>query len=131
MSARPADIEEYLASAPSEARDFVGRLRTNVTAVTPDAVESISYGLPTFKYRGRPLVYFGAWDEHFALYALDPTGHERELADFDVSGGTLRFSPDRPPPDTLVRALLAERKAAIETEAANRRRGPSRRRTSR
>jgi uncharacterized protein YdhG (YjbR/CyaY superfamily) len=131
MSARPADIDEYLASAPEAARAVLERLRELVAGVAPDAVESISYGLPTFKYRGRPLVYFGAWEEHCALYALDPTGHERELAAFDVSGGTIRFAPERPPSDRLVRALIRERLATIQTEAANRRRNSAERRGSR
>jgi uncharacterized protein YdhG (YjbR/CyaY superfamily) len=47
MSARPADIDEYLAAAPEAARAVLGRLRQIVASVAPEAVESVSNENPT------------------------------------------------------------------------------------
>src|SRR5215207_4340997 len=114
MTAKPTDIDGYLAPLPDDARAALERLRGIIKAVAPDAVESISYGVPTFKYRGRPLAYFGATKKHCALYGFPLAGHEAELAAYDTSKGTIRFQPSQPFPEPLLKSMLAERMAAIQ-----------------
>ena len=58
MNTRPTDIDEYLSAVPGDARATLEELRRTIKATAPDAVEAISYGMPAFKYQGRPLVYF-------------------------------------------------------------------------
>ena len=94
---------------PDDARATLEVLRRTIKAAEPDATEAISYGMPTFMYRGRPLVYFAAAKRHCALYG--------------TSAGTLRFPPGEAPPDALVTTLVRERVATIEAAAARRRRG--------
>lgn len=107
-------VEDYLASIPASMRPALEHLRQIVVSAAPDAVESISYGLPTYKYRGRPLVYFGAAKKHCALYGISVDEYMAELAEYDASKGTVRFSPDRPLPDTLIEKLIGDRLASIE-----------------
>jgi uncharacterized protein YdhG (YjbR/CyaY superfamily) len=118
MMATPRDVEAYLAGLPEEMRATLEHLRKTIRDVAPRATESISYGLPTFKYFG-PLVSLGAWKEHCALYGLSSTligEHGDELAKYDTSKGTIRFPPDKPPPAALVRRLVKKRMG--ENEAA-------------
>jgi uncharacterized protein YdhG (YjbR/CyaY superfamily) len=68
MSAKQTDIDSYVAGVPDDARATLDGLRRTIQGVAPDAVESISHGMPTFKYLGRPLAYFGAWKTRCALY---------------------------------------------------------------
>jgi uncharacterized protein YdhG (YjbR/CyaY superfamily) len=89
-----------------------------IRAIAPDAVESISYGMPTFKYHGRPLIYFGAWKSHCAIYGMNVEGHDAELAAYEVKKGTISFPLGEPLPEALVNALVTERMAAIEASAA-------------
>jgi uncharacterized protein YdhG (YjbR/CyaY superfamily) len=70
--------------------------------------------MPTFKYRGRPLVYFAAAKKHLSLYGLPWDRHQAELAAFDCEKGTIRFQPQQPPPQALVRTMLRERMADID-----------------
>ena len=121
MSAGADDFDAYVAGLPDDARLTLEQLRLTIRALAPDAVESFSYGLPTFKYRGRPLIYVGAAKNHCALYGIDVEGHKEELAGYDTSKGTLRFPAGRPPPDALVRSLLEARMGQID--AATERRG--------
>jgi uncharacterized protein YdhG (YjbR/CyaY superfamily) len=114
MNTTHIDIDGYLAGVPDGARAALESIRRTIKAAVPEAVESISYGIPTFKYRGRALAYFGAWKKHCSLYGFDLTGFEAELAPFDVEKGTIRFQPDRPLPADLVRRLVEARKASIE-----------------
>jgi uncharacterized protein YdhG (YjbR/CyaY superfamily) len=115
------DVDEYIASVPAEHRGTVEKLRRLIAAAAPEASESISYGVPTYKIGGRPLVYFGTAKPHFALYGVSGIIREtykEELAGCSMSKGTIRFPWDKPFPAALikklVKACLAERKAAVK-----------------
>jgi uncharacterized protein YdhG (YjbR/CyaY superfamily) len=49
------EVNATLAAAPGEHRAALQRIRETVQAIVPEAVEAISYGLPAFKYKGKPL----------------------------------------------------------------------------
>lgn len=81
-------------------------------------MEYIAYGLAGFKFESRPLLYFGAATHHCALYgALNAARFADKLEGVKQSKGTIQFTPDRPIPAAMVKALV---KARIE---ANRERG--------
>jgi uncharacterized protein YdhG (YjbR/CyaY superfamily) len=126
MNANPADIDAYLTALPGDQRAALEKLRGTIRAAAPEAVESISYGMPTFKHRGRPLIYFGAAKNHCAIYGPAVDAFRDELAAYDASKGTIRFQPGKPLPAALVKKLLRARIAEIEAAAA----GPKRTRTS-
>jgi uncharacterized protein YdhG (YjbR/CyaY superfamily) len=118
---RSAEIDALLAGLPEEVRDALESLRRTIAAAAPDAVEGIGYGVPAFKYRGRPLVSFGAAKDHCAFYVQSPAvmdAHRNELAGYDTAKGTIRFAPDKPLPKRLVTKLVKARMA--ETDAAAR-----------
>ena len=113
------DVDAFLAALPLEMRAALENLRRAIRAAAPDAEESISYGVPAFKYRGRPLVSFGAAKSHCSFYVQSPAvmeAHRDEFAAYDTSKGTVRFAPDAPLPDELVAKLVRARMA--ETDAA-------------
>jgi uncharacterized protein YdhG (YjbR/CyaY superfamily) len=116
--AKARTIDEYLTTASTEQRAVLEKLRQAIHAAAPGVEEGISYGLAGFKLNGRPLVYFGAWEKHCALYAASPTiqkKFQKELKGFEQSKGTIRFTPDKPLPATLVRKLVKAR--IVENEA--------------
>jgi uncharacterized protein YdhG (YjbR/CyaY superfamily) len=119
---RPTTIDEYLAVATAAQRALLNKLRRAIHAAAPGAEEYIGYGLAGFKHGGRPLVYFGAWENHCALYAASPKTQEQfadELKGFEVSKGTIRFTVEKPLPLALVKKLVKSRVA--ENAARNRR----------
>jgi uncharacterized protein YdhG (YjbR/CyaY superfamily) len=111
-------IDDYLAGLDEDKRAALQRLRKTIKTIVPRAEECISYQLPAFRLDGRVLVWFGAASKHCAFY---PGGSvddfKRELEDYDISKGTIRFQPDRPLPVALVRKLI---KARIAREGARR-----------
>jgi uncharacterized protein YdhG (YjbR/CyaY superfamily) len=121
---RSAEVNAFLAELPEPARVALEELRRLIAAAAPEAVEAISYGVPAFKYRGRPLVSFGAGKSgrgHLAFYVQSPTvmeAHRDELRGYDTSKGTVRFSPDRTLPADLVAKLVRARMR--ETDAGHR-----------
>ena len=118
--AKPATIDDYLARVSSGQRAALNRLRKAIRAAAPRAEECISYQLPAFRLDGRMLVWFGAGAKHCAFYPGAVVGDFKdELADYETSKGTVRFSPGHPLPAPLVRKLL---KARIAQNAAQRER---------
>jgi uncharacterized protein YdhG (YjbR/CyaY superfamily) len=93
-----------------------------VKAVAPDAVESMSYGMPVFTRGGRPLVYFAAWKSHCALYGVRLDPHQKELAGRDTGKGTIRFPLDQPLPEDLLKSLIGSRLSESDAAAAKRKR---------
>lgn len=114
MSPAPRIVDDYLAALPEDQRAALDKLRGTIKAAAPEATESISYGIPTFKYKGRPLIYFGAAKKHCAVYAIDTDAHKDDLKPYDTSKGTVRFSPDKALPAVLVRKLVKARIDEIE-----------------
>src|SRR5262245_7216972 len=117
---KPTTIDEYLAGATPAQRPVLEQLRRTIHAAAPGAQEYIGYGLAGFKLNGRPLVYFGAWARHCALYAASPATQkqfQRELQGFEVSKGTIRFTAEKPLPVALVKKLIAARVAENAAKA--------------
>ena len=118
---RSPEIDAFLAALPVDVRVALEALRRTIAAAAPDAVEAVADGVPAFRYRGRPLVSFGAGKGHCAFYVQSPAvmeAHGTELEGYDTGKGTIRFAPDRPLPAALVTTLVRARIA--ETDAAAR-----------
>ena len=114
MRAKPkaATVDEYLAGLDEDQRRALEQLRGTIRTAAPEAVECISYSLPTFRLNGKPLVHFGATARHCAFYPGSGTAveaHQRELAGYSTRKGTIRFQPDHPLPIPLVRKLVKYR----------------------
>ena len=113
----PKSVDEYLASVPEPARSTLIRIRAMIrSAVPPEATEAISYGMPTFKYKGS-LLGFAAFSDHCSLFPMSPPVIElfkKDLKDFATSKGTIRFPLDKPLPAALVKRLVKARIAENE-----------------
>jgi uncharacterized protein YdhG (YjbR/CyaY superfamily) len=109
--APPTDVESYLATVPSEAVAALRALRKAIRQAAPDAEEVISYGVPTYKYRGA-LVSFSATPRHCAFYVMSPgpiAARKEELKAYDTAPSAIRFPAGQPLPATLVKAIVKER----------------------
>jgi len=107
----PRDVDQYLRGLPADFRTALTRLRRTIRAAAPKAEESISYRMPAYKLHG-PLVYFAAFTDHCSLFPASKRilmQFEAELARFDASGATIRFTPGKPLPAALVRRIVRAR----------------------
>ena len=115
----PADIDEYLAEVPAQARATLQKLRRMIQAAAPQATEKISYRMPAFYYHG-PLVAFAAFKEHCSFFPMDSRlieAHKKDLKSYDTSKGTIRFPIGKPLPAALVTKLVRARIAENERRA--------------
>jgi uncharacterized protein YdhG (YjbR/CyaY superfamily) len=123
MSNSANEVDEYLAGLPSETRAALERLRATIRAAAPDATEVISYRVPTFKHHGG-LVGFAGFESHCSFFVMSPEvmeAHAEELEPYDTAKGTIRFAPDQPLPDAVVRKLVEARIKENEERSTRRR----------
>ncbi len=128
MTDKTLTIDDYLATVKPDQRVALQSMRQTIRAAAPDAEECISYGMPAFRQNGM-LVGFAAAARHCALYAWNGSTVEAfadQLKDYDLSKGTIRFTPDKPLPEALVRHLVKE-KIALNAAKAGARGGAGRR----
>lgn len=112
-------IDAYLAQRPADQREALQQLRAQISRLLPDAEESISYGIPTFKLGGRAVVWYAGWKSHCTIYPLTDSffaAHEGELEGFRRTKGSVHFTPDAPLPERIVEGLVRARLADLETE---------------
>jgi uncharacterized protein YdhG (YjbR/CyaY superfamily) len=112
-------MDEYLDGLPQEQREALARVRAVVAGVAPEAQEGVSYGMPAFLYAGRPLLGFRAAKKHLSVFPFSPAAIEAvedRLEGFDLSKGTIRFSPDRPLPEDVLANLVQARKEEISAK---------------
>lgn len=101
-------IDEYIAEFPPETQGVLEELRALIKAAAPDAIETISYAIPTFDLNGKHLVHFGAYPKHVGFY---PTGggiaaFTEELEPYRSGKGTAQFPLGRPLPTDLIRRIV-------------------------
>jgi uncharacterized protein YdhG (YjbR/CyaY superfamily) len=112
-------VDGYLAKLSPDQRRALTAVRGTVRKTAPDAVESISYGIPTFKQDGRPLVYFSAATKHLTVHAIDPDLlEEAARRGFGTGRGSIRFTPERPIPDALLVRIVKSRLPRLSKGAA-------------
>jgi uncharacterized protein YdhG (YjbR/CyaY superfamily) len=101
-------VDAYIASFPKEVQGILEKIRQAIRRAAPDAVETISYQIPTFKLNGKSLVYFAAWKEHIGFYAM-PSGNaafKKELSQYKAAKGSIRFPLEEPIPYDLIKKIV-------------------------
>ncbi len=97
-------IGEYIRTFPKDVQGILEKMRQTIRKAAPDAVEVISYQMPTFKLNGKSLVYFAGYKHHVGFYPI-PSGiaaFEKELSPYQQGKGSVQFPLDKPVPFDLV-----------------------------
>jgi uncharacterized protein YdhG (YjbR/CyaY superfamily) len=108
------NMTEYIASFPEDVQNILKEIRRVIKIAAPEVEETINYGIPTFKLKGN-LVHFAAFKKHIGFYPT-PSGIEAfkdELADYELSKGTVKFPLDNPIPYDLIQRITAYRVAEV------------------
>jgi uncharacterized protein YdhG (YjbR/CyaY superfamily) len=114
-----ASIDEYIATFPPEIQAILEEIRATIRAAAPDAVEKISYQMPTFVLEGN-LVHFAAFKNHIGFYPT-PSGVEafkEEIARYQAGKGSIQFPLDEPMPLDLIARIVKLRVAENLEKAA-------------
>ena len=115
-----ASVEDYLAAVPEPALTTLKKIRAIIQSVVPqEATESISYGMPAFKYKGY-LVGYAAFANHCSLFpgAGAMVQFQDELKGYETAKGTIRFPMNKPPPVALLKKIVKARVADNDRKKA-------------
>jgi uncharacterized protein YdhG (YjbR/CyaY superfamily) len=111
-SSRPRfkTIDEYIFAFPKNIQKILEKMRHAIRESAPQAEEAISYGIPTFKLNGN-LVHFAAFTNHISFFPTSSgiSAFKRELSQYELSKGTVRFPIDQPIPLGLVKKIVRYR----------------------
>jgi len=101
-------IDEYIKIFPQDVQSILERMRQTIRKAAPEAVESISYQMPTFKLNGKNLVHFAGYKNHIGFYPV-PSGiraFKKELSQYKTGKGSVQFPIDKPVPYDLVKKIV-------------------------
>ena len=96
---------------PKDAQIVLNQLRQTIKKAAPDATETISYGIPTFKLGGKNLVHFAAFKNHYSFFPTSSgiEAFKKELKEYKTSKGTVQFPLNRPLPLDLITKIVEYR----------------------
>jgi uncharacterized protein YdhG (YjbR/CyaY superfamily) len=102
-----ANIDEYISVFPPETQVKLQQVREVIRTAAPGAVETISYGMPAFKFHGM-LVWFAAYKSHIGFYpkASGIATFSRDLSGYKSAKGSVQFPLDKPLPLALISAMV-------------------------
>ncbi len=106
----PTTVDEYIAQYPEDVQQILVRLRAVIIESAPEAVEKISYHMPTYFQNGM-LVSFGVWKSHIGLYPKT-SGMQSSIEGLSAYKGTkssLHFPLDKAIPYELVGKIVKYR----------------------
>lgn len=106
-------VDDYISVAPEEVRPKLRQLRAAIREAAPDAVESISYGMPFYSFKGESgfnarLCYFGLIKDSVAFYMRPHVFEENseEVVEFKSTKSALHLPLHRPIPVSLIKKLV-------------------------
>lgn len=102
------DVKAYISTFSEAFQNRMIKARDLILQHAPEAEESISYGIPSYKTFGRPLIYFAGFKNHIGLYAT-PSGHEKfkkELSTYKQGRGSVQFLMKEEMPYDLLEQII-------------------------
>jgi uncharacterized protein YdhG (YjbR/CyaY superfamily) len=116
-------ITQYIAGFPRPVQTTLRQVRAAIRKAIPGAEETISYGIPAFRFQGRTIIYFAGWKQHYSIYPANTrlvSAFREELEPYEVNNkGTIRFPLTEPVPAKLIEAIARFRaKEAAQTGGA-------------
>jgi uncharacterized protein YdhG (YjbR/CyaY superfamily) len=107
---KPKTVDEYIDTAPREAKEKLMEIRAILKQVAPNATEALKWGSPVLEEK-RILFSYTAFKSHMNFMptrgALEP--FKEELKGFKTGMDTIKFPYDKPLPAELIRRIAAYR----------------------
>ena len=104
------NTDEYISLFPPHVQLVLQQLRKSIHDLIPEAEETISYGIPTFRLYGN-LVHYAAYKNHIGFYpgAAGIEIFKDKLSGYKLSKGTVQFPIDEPLPFDLILEIVQYR----------------------
>jgi uncharacterized protein YdhG (YjbR/CyaY superfamily) len=109
ITAKYRSIDEYLALFDPPKRDFMQKARETIRRAFPEALEKISWNMPTF-YQNGNLIHFCAAKKHLGIYPGPRVicALAAQLAAYKTTKGSIHFPWDAPLPVNVLEEICRE-----------------------
>lgn len=106
-SEKITSIDQYIHGFPEQVQAILSELRATIRLAAPEAIEKISYQMPTFYFNGN-LVHFAACKGHIGFYPTPGgiTPFTQELKAYKTSKGAIQFPLEEPLPLQLITKIV-------------------------
>jgi uncharacterized protein YdhG (YjbR/CyaY superfamily) len=104
-----SDVDTYIAEFDGEVHKRLVALRALIRKLAPDAVESISYGMPGYKLNNKPIAYYAGYPKHIGFYPGDGKTMQEfadQLKGYKSSKGGFRIPHTLPLPIQFLTAVI-------------------------
>jgi uncharacterized protein YdhG (YjbR/CyaY superfamily) len=107
---KPTTIAEYIDTFPTETQKRLYEMLDCLRKAAPGAEEALKWGQPALSYEWI-LFQFAAHKNFISLYPTPSVieAFEKELADYETSTSTIKFSLEKPLPLSLISKIVALR----------------------
>jgi uncharacterized protein YdhG (YjbR/CyaY superfamily) len=104
---KPESVDAYIQAQPLEIQAPLESLRACIRKAAPEALETISYRIPTFVLK-KNLVHFAAFKNHIGFYPTSSgiRAFGPELQKYKTSTGAVQFPLDQKLPLGLVAEIV-------------------------
>lgn len=109
------EIDTYLKNATPSQKEYLEHIRSKIKELVPDAIEVMSYGIPTFRLNGKNLIHYAFFKDHMSLFpGSGPIADlEDKLQNYKLSKGTIQFTEENNVPDNLLEEIVLLAKERI------------------
>lgn len=115
-----SQVDTFIRQCSPDMQDRLRTIRQTVHDAVPEATETLSYKIPTFRLFGQNLLHYGPGKSHIGLYAT-PDGHTQfasELSRYKRGKGSVQFPNNEPLPVELIRKIAIFRADELRKKEA-------------
>ncbi len=107
---KPENVEEYIMNIPDELKQEFLLLREIIRKAAPNAVETMSYGMPCLK-GNKVMIHYACFKSHFSIFGYpDSVVHFKDrLTEYQTSKGTIQFPHGKKLPVKLITDIVKYR----------------------
>jgi uncharacterized protein YdhG (YjbR/CyaY superfamily) len=116
---KPTNVDEYINTAPENAKEKLREIRSILKSVAPNATELLKWGMPVFMEK-RILFSYSAYKTHLNFMPTGPAMEpfKEELSKFKTGKDTIQFPYDEPLPKALIHKIATYRIADVRVNDA-------------
>ena len=113
MTSNSTDFKSYFDEFSGQQRAMLEEIYTLLGSMLPDADETISYQIPTFRMSGKNIVHFAAFSKHIGFYPTPEViaQFEEELQGYKYAKGSVQFPTNEALPTKLIADMTHSRLA--------------------
>jgi len=106
------EVQDYIAGLGEPERSVIAEIYARASELVPEAVEGLSYGMPSLLYKGKGLISVMSTKKHIGIYPFGALGEYTAVAEgagLGTTKGSIYLGSGQHLPDGLLHQLILRR----------------------